>query len=158
MTKRTGSICSLIVVILLASAAMLLARNLQYSASKLLPMIIGAIVLFLSVVALVLEIRSGLAQDDAAEKADPEAEEEAAHQKKVYLGMAGWIFGFAIAIYVFGYMVSTPFFVGGYMKRHGSGWAGAIATAAIFTVVFYLVFNVALQADMYRGRLFLWLL
>ena len=158
MRKRTGSICSLIVVILLALAAMLLSRNLQYPASKLLPLIIGGIVLFLAVVALVLEIRSGLAQDDAAEKADPEAEAEAASQKKVYLGMAGWIFGFAIAIYVFGYMVSTPFFVGGYMKRYGSGWPGAIATAGIFSVIFYLVFDVALQADMYRGRLFLWLL
>lgn len=157
MKKLTGSACSLIVVIALMLAAIGLSQKLEYSASKLLPLIIGGFVLILSIIALVMETLAGSGQDAVAKNVETAAEKDAGNRRKVYLGMAGWIFGFAIAIYVFGFMISTPVFVGAYMKRHGSAWPGVVATAGIFSVIFYGLFNVALQADLYSGRLLMWL-
>ena len=152
MKKITGSACSLIVVIGIVIAVIALSRKMEYPASKLLPIIIGVTVLILATIALVLEILTGSVQNAAADKREG-AEGDADNRRKVYLGMAGWLFGYAIAIYVFGFMISTPVFVGAYMKRHGAGWSGVVATAAIFSVIFYAVFNLALQADLYQGRL-----
>jgi hypothetical protein len=43
------------------------------------------------------------------------------------------------------------------MKRHGSHWPGAVIAALLFTGIVYIVFNFALQADLYRGQLPMWL-
>ncbi|MFH1488704.1 MAG: tripartite tricarboxylate transporter TctB family protein [Pseudomonadota bacterium] len=157
MRKITGSIFSLVVVLVLMLAAILLSLRFEYAASKLLPLTIGGTVLILTIIALVMEILAGSGQDARSEKGKTAEGEDAPNRGKVYLGMAGWIFGFALAIYVFGFMISTPVFVGAYMKRHGSGWPGVVITAGIFSVIFYIVFNVALQADLYSGRLLMWL-
>ncbi len=156
MKRLTGSACSLIVVIVLMIALLSISEKMEYSASKLLPMIIGGTVLVLSIIALFLEILTGSGQNSVPEKTET-AGEDAGIRRKVYLGMAVWIFGYALAIYLFGFMISTPIFVGAYMKRHGSGWPGVVLTAGIFSVVFYVVFNVALQADLYSGKLLIWI-
>ena len=158
MKKLTGSACSLIVVIVLMLAVISLSQKLEYSASKLLPLIIGGFVLILAIIALITEFLSGSSQDTSTERVKATTEEkDADNRRKVYLEMGGWLFGYAIAIYLFGFMISTPVFVGAYMKRHGSGWPSVVITAGIFSVIFYTVFNVALQADLYSGRLLMWL-
>ncbi len=153
MRRLSGSAYTLIVVMAAMPAFIVLSMRMEYYASKFLPILVGSIVFVLAAIALARDISAARSPEKTA-TADKISAKEGAIK---YLYVAAWIIGFAIAIYLVGFMIAIPFFVGAYMKRHGSGWLTTVITAIIFTGIIHAVFNFALKADLYTGILFRWL-
>jgi|TARA_B100000315_G_scaffold217695_1_gene218487 hypothetical protein len=157
MKIPSGSQWSLIVIIILMLIAVVSSMNLEFFASKLLPVLISTVILILAVIALVLEIKAGRRLGAPASGGETEVEGGTGAEAMIFLGMAAWIFGLALSIYLVGFMISIFLFVGAYMKRHGSNWFSVIITAGIFTGVIHVVFDLALKTDLYKGQLPIWL-
>ena len=158
MRKLRGSSYSLILVIVVMLAFIGLSLRLVYFASKLLPLLMGGIVLLLAVIALAREIKAGHSLEEATvTTSETGVGEKNSAEAGKYSGIAAWIIGFFLSIYVVGFMIATLLFVGAYMKRHGSKWPATVITAVIFTGIIYAVFNLAFKADLYKGQLLMWL-
>ncbi len=157
MKLPNGSQWSLIVVIAVMLIAIGSSLSLEFFASKLLPILIGTVVLILALIALVVEIKEAPRLGAPASGGETEFEGGTAAEVRIFLAMAAWIFGLALSIYLVGFIISAFLFVGAYMKRHGSSWFSVILTAGLFTGVIHVVFNLALKTDLYNGQLPLWL-
>ncbi|MFC1893793.1 tripartite tricarboxylate transporter TctB family protein [Chloroflexota bacterium] len=68
--------------------------------------------------------------------------------------MGAWLVGFALFIYLLGFLIAVPLYTLFYMKQRGSRWLGAFVTAVLFTAIIYIVFEVALGVILYKGVLF----
>jgi len=160
MRKLSGSSYSLIVLLIVMLVIIGLSMRLEYLASKLLPVLISSIVFILAFIALVGEIKAKNRHDIETTENTIEkglGGKVTSEAKKYLLIIAAWIIGFFLAIYVIGFVIAGPLFVGSYMKRYGSSWLSTIITTGIFAVVFYTVFNIVLKADLYKGQLPIWL-
>lgn len=158
MIKLRGSSYSLIFVLVVMVAFIGLSLKLEYFASKLLPLLMSNIVLLLGVIALAREIKAGHSLEEAtASTSETDVGEKNSAEVSIYSGIAAWIFGFFLSIYVMGFMIATLLFVGAYMKRNGSKWPATVITAVIFTGIIYAVFNLAFKAELYKGQLLMWL-
>ncbi len=158
MRKLSGSSYSLILVMVVMLALIGLSLRLEYFASKLLPLLMGSTVLLLAVIALAREIKAGHSLEEATVAAGKTGVgEKDSAEVGIYSGIAAWIIGFFLSIYVLGFMIATLLFVGAYMKRHGSKWPETVITAVIFTGIIYAVFDLAFKAELYKGQLLMWL-
>ena len=158
MRKLRGSSYSLILVMVVMLAFIGLSLRLVYFASKLLPLLIGSIVLVLAAIALAREIKAGHSLEEGiATTNETGVGEKTSAEVGKYSGIAAWIIGFFLSIYVLGFIIATLLFVGVYMKRHGSKWPETVITAVIFTGIIYAVFDLAFKAELYKGQLLMWL-
>lgn len=121
--------------------------------SKLLPVLIGSIVVLLAAVGLCNEVRAQKTPK-ASSSVDSAFDQET---WRGYLVHFGWLVGFLLAIYLIGYLLAIPIFLFSYTKRLGSSFLVAIASALIVTAFIYAAFVLALDVKLYRGLLFLWL-
>jgi hypothetical protein len=153
LRKLSGSAYSYILIIVAMLVVIGVSLKMQYFASRLLPFLIGSIVLVLAAVALLKEIREGPSPKPGAGSAGAGPGGKTAFSARDYLRVAAWVVGFLLALYGVGFIVATLLFVGAYMKCHGSSWTGAIITPVIFVGLIHLVFNFALHADLYKGQL-----
>jgi len=130
---------------------------MEYFESKLLPLLIGSIVLVLAAVQLGIEIttkREPEIIEGGDEGGGTEVQEEDARQ---YLIHGAWVGGFVLGIYVLGFTAAVFLFLLLYMRQLGTKWREAIIYAVIFTVFIYGLFEAMLDIDLYRGLLFDWL-
>lgn len=155
MRFPTGSQWSLMVIIALMVATIAASQDLEFFASKLLPQSVAITVLILSIVALGIDFRAQSRMPEADISSIDTVEAGTGAEDWTILIIAGWIFGLALSIYLFGFMISSVLFVCLYMKWHGSGWVSSVIISVVFTSILYLVFNAALQVDLYRGQRFL---
>lgn len=149
-------------IILMASMLVIIGLSLTMAAfkSKLLPIMISSTVLVLAAIGLKQEI-SARDKPESATAADKEEESGAEDTEKglrSYLPVWAWLIGFALAIYLLGFLVAMPLFVLAYMKKNGIGWLMAIISAILTSVFVYGVFELALSVELYRGLLFTWLI
>ncbi len=146
--KSKMGIYFLLVIIVLMLAVFTISASYQYLTAKLLPMTLSGSILVLAVVAVVRDIRG---------KKTALAETDAVHAKRAegfsrrYLVEAGWIVGFALAIFLLGFMIAIPLFIISYLKAHGRRWLTAIVMAAVMTVVSYGIFGYFLEIRLYPG-------
>ena len=64
-----------------------------------------------------------------------------------------WIVGFFPATYLLGFVLAIPLFVLGYMKSHGIKLAATITFAVVMATVIYVLFELVLGVDLYKGLL-----
>lgn len=139
--------------LIFGSVVIVYSLTYSYLESKLLPVIIGGIVLILALLQLSKELRipkNGPEQERDNEKGPDYALSEC-------WPSAAWICGFCLALYLVGFIITIPLFVFSYIKLHGRGWAMSIIVPTSLTIFIYLVFTTFLQVDLYPG-LFLELL
>ena len=157
MRTLRSSAYSLIVVIVLILAVIGLSLRLAYFASKLLPLLIASMVLILAVIDLVREIKTEHSPKATETTAKTGVGGKTSVKASKYFHYLGWLVGFSLAIYVVGFLIAIPLFVGAYMKRHGSNWLSTVTTAILYTGIIYAVFDLALKTDLYKGKLLMWL-
>jgi len=151
MVRMTGNIWSLIVIMAIAILMVFSVINLAFYASKILPIMISAIVLLLSLVTLIMEVReSAVSKGDAAGR---QSKPEEVVELKKYVPITLSLLSYFLGIYIVGFVVATPLFLAGYMKVCGSTWRGTIITTVVFTVLFYALFIYLLQVNLYQGLL-----
>ena len=153
MRTSRASLYSLLVIIALMLAVLGMSLKLEYFASRLLPMVIGSMVLVLACIELVREIKAEYRLKSAVDADKGRIEEQDGIKTSKYARYVTWLVGFSLAIYLVGFIISIALFVGAYMKRHGATWFSTITTAVIYTIIIYAVFNLALQVDLYKGKI-----
>ncbi len=71
------------------------------------------------------------------------------------IDLLAWIGGFALLIWLLGFIIGMPLFMLAYVKLKGEGWRWAIALSATMFVIVYGGFNLLLNIPLYEGLLFL---
>ena len=139
----------LIFILLVSLALIIRSIAFPYLESKLLPLIIGGIVFVLTAVALIMELR---AKEKPKRVREPWEGEEL--ELRQYGWTGAWLGGYALAIYLLGFIIATPVFVLSYLKLHGTGWLITIIITVVTTAFVYGVFELILRITLYRGLLF----
>jgi len=121
--------------------------------SKMLPVLVGSLVVLLATVGLWNEVRAQKTNAAAANTGGIPVRET----WRGYLVHFGWLAGFLLAIYLIGYLLAIPIFVFSYTRRLGGGFLMATVSALAVTTFIYAAFEFALDVKLYRGLLFSWL-
>lgn len=143
MKLRGASSYVLIAIALIAVVFFVVSLSYHSYKSKLLPMIFSGIIFILAVIQLWQESKQGQKQ-----KKDKKKE----HWRPV-LAHATWIVGFALGIYLAGFVAAIPVFVLAYTKSHGGKWLGSIIFAVLLAGFCYGAFKYLLNVDLYPGAL-----
>lgn len=149
MKLKPGSYFTM-VIMAVSLAVILGALTLEYKSIKVLPIMVGGIVFILATVTLIRELRAKEKPKGAV------VQEEEKTELRSYWPTAAWIAGFALAIYLLGFLIAIPLFILSYLKLQGRRWLRSIIIAGITTSLVYLAFELALQVKLYRGLLFTW--
>jgi hypothetical protein len=147
-----------LVVAVAMMAVVAIASGYPYLQAKLSVIFSGGLVLVLALVQLVRELRA--AKQSAEEpKAKHKAQEQSA-SPAVYGLEAAWMAGFALAIYLLGFLIAIPLYICAYMKSHGARWLASILTGVLMAVFCYVIFVLVLEMKLHQGeiiiRLGLW--
>ncbi|MBI2960702.1 MAG: tripartite tricarboxylate transporter TctB family protein [Betaproteobacteria bacterium] len=121
--------------------------------SKILPVLVGGIVVLLATAGLWNEVRAHKPHEAASDAGSAFARES----WRGYSVHFGWLAGFLLAIYFVGYHLAIPIFVFLYTRRLGSGFLPAAVSALTVSVFIYAAFELALEVKLYRGLVFAWL-
>ena len=155
--RLKGSSYYLIVIMTAMLVIMISALTMKRVESRLLPLIIGGVVLALAGIRLWQEILAEAGSGTTVADAETDGGEEARESWRGYLPSGVWIVGFFLAVYLLGFMIAIPLFTFGYMKSHGVRWLISIILTTVVTVTEYSIFQVVLRVELYRGLLFTWL-
>jgi len=146
--KAKGNSYLYIVIIVIIATLMGLSVPMADIQTKLLPLMLGGIILVLGGVGLWGELKG------KAKPAPPgSGDEKAMGWRKVLLNLA-WVVGFFLGIYFVGFFIAIPLFVLAYMKWLGVKWRLAIIYAILTLGIVYAAFGIALKVELYRGLLF----
>lgn len=149
--KISGSSYFFIIIMLAMLPVISLSLAMEEIKLKLLPLIIGSAVFFLAAIELIKEILAAEKQKESIARDKIDKKEEDRKDRLGYLHIGAWVTGFFLAIYLLGFIIAIPVFVFTYMKSHRIGWLVAITSTAITTAVIYVVFEFALEVDLYPG-------
>ncbi len=155
--KLKGNAYFLMIIMAVVLAMIIMALQMEYYTSKLLPLIIGGFVFILAAIGLVGEIVSREKPEAAATGDEDAREAKAKEGLRIYLPISAWILGVSAAIYLVGFVIAIPVFILTYMKSHGIKWTISIISTIVTIAVIYGAFEVALGVDLYQGQLVKWL-
>ena len=147
--KANGNIYLYIVIMVIIGILMGLSLTMEDIQTKLLPLMLGGIILVLAAVGLWGELKRRV--KSAATGTGGEKAREG--WRKLLLNLA-WVMGFFLGIYLLGFFIAIPLFVLGYMKWLGVKWRPATIYAILTLGIVYAVFGLALKVELYRGLLF----
>ncbi len=155
--KIKGSSYFLIVIILIMLVTIVASLRMEDFESKFLPLTFASLILVLAVMRLWREIKAG--GETAGTTADDETGSASADAVgwRGYLVHGSWVVGFALGIYLLGFLVAIPIFMLAYMRWLGTRWLTVIISAIVTPAILYGLFEIALKTVLYRGLLFTWL-
>ena len=148
----------LIFILLLMSYTIGESIRFGHYEAMLAPLLLSMAIFVLGAIELVRELRSKDGRPQPVQDEDlpptvvarPEGGSEMGR-----FGMAiGWIGSFALAIYLFGFFLSTLLFAFAYLKARKRSWPSSAGFAVGFTVLLYLIFEVGFRSHLYRGLVF----
>ena len=121
------------------------------TALKLLPILVGSIILVLAAVELYVEIvtsnKAGVVTQEAPS-------EETKGEVRRFFSAMGWLVGFFLGIYLLGILLATPLFTMSYLRFRRRGWLISMGVSIIMFICIYGAFQFALNTPLYRGILF----
>jgi hypothetical protein len=156
-----------IFILLLMIAFIILSLTYVRLEIRLLPIGVSSIVIILTTLILWKEIvpkektpRTDAVATIAKKDETPRTTQEQVVQDTKIEGEAqrfglslAWIVGFFLCIYLLGFIIAIPIFIAAYLKCQRRGWITSISFAVIITFALYGVFELVLQAGLYRGLL-----
>jgi hypothetical protein len=132
---------------------------MEYFACKFLPIVISSIVFFLSAVGLGREIFAGHKQGGKATHDEKGIEIRVKSQEtwQGYLLNGAWVVGFVLCLYLLGFIIAIPLFILSYMRWLGTRWRVTIACTILTPLLIYIVFELVLGIELYRGLILAYL-
>ena len=141
-------------VIVLMLGIIVNALTMEYFSSRMLPLIISGTIFILAAI----QLSRGLLARGAPKVAAEDEETKGGGEKKEtwygYMLVSAYVVGFFLLIYLLNFIVAIPIFTLVYMKTHDTKWRVAIPFAIVITVLIYVIFELALNLDLYQGLLF----
>lgn len=124
-----------------------------YWESTALPQAMSSIIFLMAAIEVGRELRGrGADQRGGEEKA--EAQVQARAEALRFSTALGWIVGFALASYLFGFLISIPVFTLAYFKQRGRSWLKATIFTVILLAIMYGGFELGFKVELYRGLIF----
>ncbi|MFH0914407.1 MAG: tripartite tricarboxylate transporter TctB family protein [Chloroflexota bacterium] len=122
--------------------------------TKLLPLMLGGLILILAGTGLLREFRGKRKPVKEGEEAcAPKPSEEAREGFRRLLLNLVWVLGFFLGIYLVGFLVAIPIFVITYMLWLKVKWWQTVIYAVLAEGVIYAAFGIAFRVVFYRGLL-----
>lgn len=149
--RPTGTAYFLMAIFIALVVFLLYSLTYDQYKTKFMPVLVSAITLVLTVVALAQEFRKAAKTIDAHEEQKSEGPKKTDTPLGPFLNAFGWLVLLIVCVYFLGFLISIPLWVFFYLWRYGHRWwsAGLQGAGAIFIV--YLVFVLLLQVDFYPG-------
>ena len=122
----------------------------QHLQSILLPLIMSSVIFALALVEIIKQNRKQEKIEPAPEGVAEKISTVQNEWRRFCLAMS-WIIGFAMCIYLFGFMIAIPLFILSYFKQQGAGWFKAILFAGVTTVAVYAIFEIGLKNPLLKG-------
>lgn len=123
-----------------------------YIEVKLLPTIIGIFVFVLTTIELWRAQRTKKAtvmQEESHERL------ESGVELSRFIAVISWILGFAVGVFFVGIVPAAAIFSFTYLKLQRKTWFISAGYAFILTSLIYMVFELALKLDLYKGLIFM---
>ncbi|MBI2860764.1 MAG: tripartite tricarboxylate transporter TctB family protein [Chloroflexi bacterium] len=151
--KNRGNIIFLVIIIVATLVVVGGSFTMASFKSKLLPIVFGSGIAVLAIVQLVRETtrKDPPAKVVTDEDEEEMSEEEGAIDWRGFQKSAIWVLAFVGVTYLVSMLVAIPLFVLFYMKHLGTGWRTSIISAAATTAAIYIVFEMVLNVELYRG-------
>ena len=143
----------LIFILLLMVVVIVATAPLRYIEAKILPLAIAGFVFVLAAIQLAREMLTKDESQPAPATEQPQQKSEVVSRFGVTMG---WVVGFLLGIYFFGFLIAIPVFVLSFLRVRGQGWTTVIIFAAVATAFIY-AFEIGLGVDLYRGLILGWL-
>ena len=148
----SGPILIPLILVLLMAGAIAVASGYPYLQAKLSVISSALVVLVLSLVQLARELRLKKGKTDASEAEVKRPDMDVLTSQ--YVLEAAWMAGFALTIYLLGFIIAIPLYICAYMKLHGTKWPVAIITGVLMAAFSYGIFVLALEMKLYPGVFF----
>lgn len=149
--RLKGNAYFLILLIIVLGGMLAMSLRMDYLSSKLLPLMIGGVTLLLVLIGLVKEL--------TGQGAPVPAEASHGHDGhsqpglRAHLKVTAWVLGLALGIFLVGFLPASFIFIPSYMKRHRMSWLTTMVSAVLTTGLIYIVFELVLNLELYRGLL-----
>ncbi len=153
--KGKGDINVYLVLIVSMIVVIVASLRMDQFASKLIPLVVGALTLLMASIGLWGEIRKRRSADASDSKVTASAEFAEAPWTRQLSNMA-WVLGFGAGIFLFGFLVAIPVFMLSYMAWLGVRWTASLITAVLTTAVSYYLFQVTMHVDFHPGLILNW--
>jgi hypothetical protein len=148
---------TIVLIVILAVTLFLAGSLFTHHGMKtiLVPAIACGIILVLGAVQLSKELIASAKTAGANIDSSKTVDEEAKQTNIRYLVGFGWLAGFAIAIYLIGFIYSTFLLLFLFIRFNGKrSWFKSVMIAVLGTAVFWLFFVYWLQSDLWGGAIF----
>lgn len=143
LNVRYRNIFSLCVILLFTIFVLYQATKLDYFNSQIMPIVICSILIGLSVIAIIMEIRK-----IKLCAGHPDDQSISLSQSLLYLLPLP---GLCALVWITGFYAGIFFFVTAYNRMAGGSWKEALASGAVMSLLIWLIFSVALQVDLTSG-------
>lgn len=148
--KKSANFYFLVVVIVVMSWVVVTSIGFKRLEARLMPLMTSVATILLALGGLAVESRKGRKQTAEEEQGGIWSPDQA----RKFALFIGWVLGFLLAIYLLGFMTAIALAVLVYLKMQGRPWRTIITFTVLFTLCIYLVFELALRSDLYKGLLY----
>ena len=134
-------------ILIIAAMAGVVGVSLTFThfESAFLPLILAGLIIVLGVVELGRELLP------AKEKKEQKEEDHLWRKGSGFYALMSWVVGFALGIYVLGYLIAIPLFIISYLKVEKWSLSKAALVALATTALIYVIFDVILRARLWKG-------
>ena len=167
MKKIDASVIFLLIIMFFSFGFIYFGRDFPFR-SKVIPFLVALCVLFLAIIQIIFETVPKFKKKEIGkielfnaeqvkkkqEKIIEEKEkvEKNENKEKKLFDILKWILLLTSGIYLLGFLVTLPIFMFlFYSIECGYKWNKALSTTFIFWMIIYLVFELFLRAELYRG-------
>jgi len=142
-------------IMVVAATVMVSSLGMGHWKSKLLPLILGGIILLLGAIELWREMSAGKKAASTKTQTATSERKESREMLRRYLLAGGWVVGFVVTIYLLGFIIAIPLFTLAYTKLHGTSWWFAVILAVLTLGLMYIISEPLASIPLYRGLLFM---
>jgi len=147
--KINWQIIILSILFILMAVVFALSYHFSYIQAKMAPMTISGLLVMLSGIQIIREIRSSPGRRKWSQrKPTPSRNSESF---RPYLIQGSWMIGFVLAITFLGFFTAILLFGIAYMKTHGINWQKSIFISASTLIIIYVLFTKLLEVTLYPG-------
>jgi len=145
----------LIFLMAVAIVFIVYAATLDNFQAALVPICAASLIVILSIIEIVREIKTIPAAETSGQTASNEKDQVSSREFGRRVGLlSAWVGGLIAGIYYLGFLIANPIFLFAFLKSRGTGWSTSFLVTAIASAALYGFFEVLLERRLWRGQLF----